>query len=76
MWSGMLHARAGAKLRFIEAKAGGLIPGLSVSRATDIYVAFEMLEVHEELVIQRGWSVADYQSCLTRSLRERPLARQ
>jgi AcrR family transcriptional regulator len=75
VWSGMLQGRAREKQKFTQAIADCLKSGLSVRKATDIYVALETLEIYEELVIERGWTPADYQSWLAKTLREQLLAR-
>jgi AcrR family transcriptional regulator len=74
LWSAVLKGRAREKVRFIEALADRLQPGLTVKNATDVYVALERPEIYEELVLERGWSPEQYERWLARSFKQQLLA--
>jgi hypothetical protein len=46
------------------AEQGGLRPGLSVAAAADAFYALAGTEVYRALVLERGWSPAEYERWL------------
>ncbi|MDT3443173.1 MULTISPECIES: TetR/AcrR family transcriptional regulator [unclassified Pseudofrankia] len=54
--------------RHIEAIAAHLAPGVSVSRALDIYVALVLPEIYRTLVLERRWTIDQYESWLADTL--------
>lgn len=47
---------------------GALRPGLDVDRARDLVWALDSPEVHTLLVVERGWTLDDYQAWLAQAL--------
>ncbi|MBI5668700.1 MAG: TetR/AcrR family transcriptional regulator [Chloroflexi bacterium] len=68
-----LHGRRAAITNFIRESAAMLRPGLSLERATAIYLSVTRPEVYQELVEVAGWTPDDYEAWLAEILKQQLL---
>ena len=69
----VLDSRARIIGRFARTLKDDLAPGISVRRATDLCWALANEELYRELVAERGWSPAEFEQWLSRTLHEQLL---
>jgi TetR/AcrR family transcriptional regulator, regulator of autoinduction and epiphytic fitness len=74
LWTAILQSRAREVSKVIQSMAAGLKPSLNVRTATDIYMALARPEIYEELVLERGWTLDDFQMWYAGCLRQQLLA--
>jgi AcrR family transcriptional regulator len=70
----IMQSRAGEVSKVIQSMAAGLKPSLNVRTATDIYMAMARPEIYEELVLERGWTLDEFQRWYASCLRQQLLA--
>lgn len=70
----VLDSRARVIGRFARTLKPVLAPGVSVRWATDLCWALANEELYRELVAERGWSPAQFEDWLSRTLRQQLLA--
>jgi len=71
----ILSNRERAFRRHLEAIRSHLVPGMTVQRGLDIYLAMVLPEIWRTLVIERGWSPLQYQEWVTGRLADDLLGR-
>lgn len=69
-----LRGRRKALDRVVDGMEGALRPELDVARAAAVLRALCRAEVYQELVEESGWSPDEYESWLSRSLKEQLLS--
>jgi hypothetical protein len=62
--AGILANRARGFGAYLESIAAHLRPGMDASRALDIYLTHVLPEVYRSLVLERGWTLAQYETWL------------
>ena len=60
--------------RHVESIAGHLSPGVTVDEGVDRYLAVVLPEVYRTLVLERGWSIDQYETWLADTLLQQLLA--
>jgi hypothetical protein len=69
-WDELETWRLAGQGRFVAvlAETAGLRPDRTVAEATDVLWALCSLAVHDQLVLERGWSAGRYEAWLTEAL--------
>ena len=62
--------------RHVESIAGQLAPGVSVDNGVDRYLALVLPEIYRTLVIERGWTIDEYEKWLADALIQQLLGSQ
>jgi AcrR family transcriptional regulator len=66
--AGILANRERGFGAYLESIAAHLRPGMNASRALDIYLTLVLPEVYRSLVLERGWTPAQYETWLADQL--------
>ena len=73
-YRGVLDSRAGVMREFVRELGADLRSDLNLRTATDIVWALSNEEIYRELVQERGWSPARYETWMARTLKQQLLA--
>jgi AcrR family transcriptional regulator len=68
VWRQVMSFREAAVTELLESLSGHLLPGLTVTEALDLYVAWTLPEVYRTLVMERNWSPTRYERWLDQLL--------